>query len=56
MHMDPDDFDDDLDDDLDDGNPPAESAPRSSDDDYQVTLADMGLDYDGFSWDDVGGD
>lgn len=61
--MDPDDFDEDYDDDsnvpdddADDGNPPQASAPGSSGDDYEVTLADMGLDYDGFSWDDVGGD
>lgn len=63
MYIDPDDFDEDYDDDsnvpdddADDGNPPQASEPRSSGDDYVVTLADMGLDYDGFSWDDVGGD
>jgi hypothetical protein len=57
MYIDPDDFDDDNDDgEYDFSNPPPESAPRSSGDDYVVTLADMGLDYDGFSWDDVGGD
>lgn len=55
-----DDFDDESDDDSEssygNANPPTESAPYSNDDDYRVTLADMGLDYDGFSWDDVGGD
>jgi hypothetical protein len=57
MYIDPEDFDDDNDDgEYDQSNPPPESAPSSRGDDYVVTLADMGLDYDGFSWDDVGGD
>lgn len=57
MYVDPDDFNDVVDDELDDGNAPAEAAPSSSsDDDDHMTLADMGLDDDGFSWDDVGGD